>query len=158
MKAAGEGERIAEQLRRMHEGDAWHGPSLKELLEGVTAQQAAKTPSPGMHSIWQLALHIAAWEEIVLRRLRGEVFTAKLDSTEDWPSVPKADDAAWQQAKDRLRKTGQELAGAIPASSEATLLETAAGQKYSNYVMLHGCVQHAAYHAGQMALVKKLLR
>jgi len=33
--------RIAEQLERTWEGDAWHGPSLKELTDGLTAKQAA---------------------------------------------------------------------------------------------------------------------
>ena len=31
------------------------------------------------------------------------------------------------------------------------------GHDYSYYVMLHGIVQHDVYHAGQIALIKKLL-
>ena len=36
-----ETERIAQQLERTWAGDAWHGPSLKELTDGLTANQAA---------------------------------------------------------------------------------------------------------------------
>ena len=30
-------ERILDQLKRAYEGDAWHGPSVREALAGVTA-------------------------------------------------------------------------------------------------------------------------
>ena len=53
-----ESERIAEQLRRAWEGEAWHGPPLKEILAGVTAQQAAARPVGGAHAIWEIVLHI----------------------------------------------------------------------------------------------------
>ena len=33
-----ETERIAQQLERTWAGDAWHGPSLKELTDGLTAK------------------------------------------------------------------------------------------------------------------------
>jgi len=32
-------ERIVDQAQRAFEGDAWHGPSLMAILEGVTATQ-----------------------------------------------------------------------------------------------------------------------
>jgi uncharacterized damage-inducible protein DinB len=31
------------------------------------------------------------------------------------------------------------------------------GTQYSNYVLLHGVIQHNLYHAGQIALLKKIL-
>src|ERR1700685_2324792 len=63
---------IADQLHRAFEGEAWHGPALLELLEDVDAATAAATPWPGVHSIWELVLHIAAWDGAALRRLKGE--------------------------------------------------------------------------------------
>src|SRR6267378_3569421 len=36
-----ETDRIVDQLRRAYEGEAWHGPSVREVLEGVTASQAS---------------------------------------------------------------------------------------------------------------------
>ena len=44
--------RINSQLKRAQEGQAWHGPSLRELLESVTAEQAAARPIPNAHGIW----------------------------------------------------------------------------------------------------------
>ena len=67
-----EAERIADQLKRAFDGQAWHGPSLKESLEGVTVAQAVAHPIPAAHSTWELVAHIAAWEDVVARRLSGE--------------------------------------------------------------------------------------
>jgi hypothetical protein len=63
--------RIADQLKRAFEGDAWHGPAVLEVLQGVTARAAASKPIPGAHSIWELVLHIAAWDGVIRRRMEG---------------------------------------------------------------------------------------
>jgi hypothetical protein len=38
---------------------------------------------------------------------------------------------------------------------EARIEETSPGRTYPNYVLLHGVVQHLAYHGGQIALLRK---
>ena len=48
--------RINDQLKRAFEGTAWHGPSVSEVLAGVTAEQAAAHPIAGAHSIWEIVL------------------------------------------------------------------------------------------------------
>ena len=69
---SGEPKRLEEQLRRAHEGEAWHGPSLLEALAGVSAEQAAARPIAGAHSIWELVLHLGSDYSLVLRRLSGD--------------------------------------------------------------------------------------
>src|SRR5580765_3356876 len=63
-------ERIADQLRRTLEGEAWHGPAVLELLAGITPEQASARPILGVRSIWQLVLHLGGAYRVVLRRLR----------------------------------------------------------------------------------------
>jgi len=75
--------RIAGLLRAAFEGEAWHGPAVKEALAGVGAAQAAARPIARAHTIWEIASHIAAWENVVLRRLAGE--RVELSDAEDWP-------------------------------------------------------------------------
>ena len=43
--------RLNAHLGKALEGDAWHGPSVLEPLEGVTVKQAAAHPIAGAHSI-----------------------------------------------------------------------------------------------------------
>jgi len=152
-------ERISDQFRRAFDGNAWHGPSVIALLEGVTAAQAASRPIPAAHSIWQLVSHIAAWERACLRRLNGD--PAQLTDEEDWPAVSDTSDAAWQQTKDELIETHQQLLDAIAELDDARLNQPIINDPstaYSSvYVTLHGGVQHDLYHAGQIAILKKAL-
>src|SRR5271157_2181551 len=78
---------IAEQLRRAFEGDAWHGPALLELLQDVDAATAAAKPVPNVHSIWELVLHVAAWDAAACRRLAGEKWQP--EGTANFPLVPQ---------------------------------------------------------------------
>jgi len=150
-------ERISDQFRRAFDGNAWHGPSVMALLEGVTAAQAAARPIPSAHSIWQLVSHIAAWERACLRRLNGD--PAQLTDEEDWPAVSDTSEVAWQKTKDELVATHQQLLDKIGGLDDARLNQPIINDPsttYSSvYVTLHGGVQHDLYHAGQIAILKK---
>ena len=158
-KGLTERERISDQFRRAFEGEAWHGPSVLSLLEGVTAEQAAAHPVAGAHSIWELALHIEAWERACQRRLQGD--RAQLETAEDWPVVPDHSEKAWEQTKQKMVDTHRELIDAIGSLDESRLdkpiIEDPTTPYSSTYVTLHGGVQHDLYHAGQIAILKKAL-
>ena len=147
---------IVDELRRASEGEAWHGPSVREALSGVTATQAAARPITEAHTIWEIVHHIAAWEVFVRRRLEGEVI-GEVPPEEDWPPVPDTTEKAWQQALDSLRAANRELREAVAGVAPSRLNEMVPGKDYTFYVMLHGVAQHATYHAGQIALLKKAL-
>jgi uncharacterized damage-inducible protein DinB len=151
-----EASRIADQLRRAFDGDAWHGDSVLEILNGVTAAQAAARPITHAHSIWELVLHIAAWDGAVLRRLGG--VAVELADAENFPPVKDTSEAAWRRALAEVRRVHTELVSAVSALPESRLGEMVPGKQqahYTFYYMLHGVVQHELYHAGQIALLKK---
>ena len=148
---------IADELRRALDGEAWHGDSLFEILKGVTATQAAAHPLSNAHSIWELVLHIAAWDGAVRRRMTGvAVF---LSNEENFPPVTGTSEQAWQKTLTHLRKTHEDLIDAVEKFPEASLAKQVPGKQGAHYnfdYMLHGLAQHAAYHAGQIALLKKM--
>jgi uncharacterized damage-inducible protein DinB len=148
--------RIADQLRRAFSGDAWHGDSLLEILDGVAAAQASARPIPHAHTIWELALHIAAWDGAVHRRLGGEAVT--LSDEQNFPPVKDTSEIAWRKAVDRARHVHDELVHAVSEFPDARLDDRVPGKQgahYTYYYMLHGVAQHEAYHAGQIALLKQ---
>ena len=148
-----ESARIADQLRRAFEGEAWHGPALLELLEDVDAATAAAKPLPDVHSIWELVLHIAAWDEAACRRIGGE--KTQPTGTANFPVVPKASEAAWRKAVAQVKRTHDVLMKTVAALPESRLRERVPGKKYDFYHLLHGVAQHELYHAGQIAILKK---
>lgn len=149
-------ERIAEQLRRAHEGGAWHGPALDELLEGLTAEQAARRPVEGAHSVWELAAHAEAWERAVLRRLGGDA-AAIYNTAEDWSAPADAAEDDWRALKSRLAATCAALREAVLMLDDSVLDQPILEGMSTRYVSLHGAIQHTLYHAGQIALVRKAL-
>lgn len=146
-------QRIVDQLNRAFEGEAWHGPALMNILGGIKPLQAASRPFPGTHSIWEIALHIAAWERACCRRLGGE--RAELPAVEDWPEVTNTNEQSWQRAKTVLRQAHDELCDAVSQLDESRLDEPIIEGMGSVYVTVHGVIQHSLYHAGQIALLKK---
>jgi uncharacterized damage-inducible protein DinB len=152
-----ETQRIADQLRRVHEGGAWHGSSLREILAGVTNAQAARRPIPGAHSIWDIVSHITQWDIVVRKRLAGERIVT-LPPQQDWPAVRDPGARAWRKALANLQRSHRELCAAIVRFPVRRFSQMVPGRKYSYYRMLHGIAHHDAYHAGQIALLKKAFR
>lgn len=149
-------ERIADQLKRAHEGGAWHGPAVDELLKGVSAARAGARPVEGAHSIWELVLHVEAWERAILRRLGGDA--AQIYQTEeDWSSFSEASEDTWAAARRKMSETYVALREAVLELDDAELDEPILPNMSTRYVSLHGAIQHTLYHAGQIALVRKAL-
>lgn len=155
-----ETERIRDQFQRAFDGQAWHGPSVLSLLNGVTAEQAAAHPIPGAHSIWELTLHIAAWEDACRRRLEGD--PAQLTDDENFPPIGDTGEAEWERAKATLIEVHRRLLAVIATTEDSRLdqpiIDSAEIPASSTYVTLHGGVQHSLYHAGQIAILKKAIQ
>ena len=148
--------RLADQIRRAFEGDAWHGDSVLELLADVDAKTAAAHPIKKAHSIWELILHIAAWDDAVRRSTGGKA--VRLSTKQNFPPATDTSQAAWREAVDYLKHTHDALVKAVAAFPDSQLQEQVPGKtaKYYNFFyMFSGIVQHELYHAGQIALLKK---
>lgn len=135
----------------------WHGPALADLLGDVSAADAAATPVAAAHSIWELVHHITAWAEIVRLRLAPE-YAGEPTPEQDWPPVRDTSADAWRAAVERLKAAHRELAADVAALDDATLLGRATGRDHTVIVMLHGIVEHDAYHGGQIAVLKRALQ
>ena len=154
---------IAEQLRRMHEGDAWHGPSVREALEGVTAEMAIRHAVREAHTIYDIAHHVAAWAGEVTRRLEGRA--PQMPDEGDFPApVVALSESGWASARARVDDAHARLTAAILAFDPARLQEPLGSQLNAPLGtgvtfagMLHGLIQHDAYHAGQIVLLKRTM-
>jgi hypothetical protein len=148
--------RIADQLRRAFAGDAWHGPPLKELLDGVTAGQAIARPLATAHTIWELTLHIDVYVDAAAEAVHQGTPMPKLYGTErDWPEVVDRSAEAWNGTREHLFRNAERLAAATEQFSDSRLRDTVPGRDYDFYYMLHGIVQHSLYHGGQIAMLKR---
>jgi uncharacterized damage-inducible protein DinB len=151
-----EGTRLEDQLRRALEGEAWHGPSVLELLAGLSAAQAASHPIPGAHSIWELVAHLRSDYDLVLRRLAGD--GRQLTASEAWPVCLVPSEENWQATVQQLTRLNTKLRQAVrdfPDEQLDALLVP--DVPYTAYTQFIGITQHHVYHAGQIALLKRAL-
>lgn len=145
---------IADQLRRAFDGSAWHGPAVLELLADVDAETAATRPIPDVHSIWELLLHIAVWDDAGMVRLTGKKWQPT--GLANFPAIPASpSEAAWRKAIATAKRTHEKLIKTVAGLPESRLRDRVPGKRYDFYHMLHGIAQHELYHAGQIAILKK---
>jgi hypothetical protein len=144
--------RIVEQLRQVHDGGAWHGPSVREALEGVEAPLAYARPIAGGHSIGEIVHHLRVVADAVRGHLTGDAATEEAD----WPVAPKeTSEKTWRALVARLEASLASLREAAVRLPDAKLHEKIPGKGHSYWYELLGALHHDAYHAGQIALLKK---
>jgi uncharacterized damage-inducible protein DinB len=145
----------------VHGGDPWHGYSTRRILEGITAKQASSSPGGGAHSIWEIVLHMTAWTHEVAARLRGGVPGDPAEG--DWPHVGETTDEGWRAARAALDAAQDDLSAAVASVPESRWLEPpgvrdpSLGTGKTRLETLEGLAVHHGYHAGQIALLKRML-
>jgi uncharacterized damage-inducible protein DinB len=93
----------------------------------------------------------------VLRRLGGTA--VELFDAENFPPVTEPSEAAWRKTLADVRRVHEQLIKTVAALPDSRLDQMVPGKEdahYTFYYMLHGVVQHELYHAGQIALLKKM--
>ncbi len=154
-------DRIRDQIERAFDGDPWCGPSLMEVLEGIDASLAAIRVLGVSHSIWEIVLHVSGWQGAVADRIAGK--PVAMPEAGGWPEAAGRDAEAWEAAKRGLVDSHRRLLIALDGLSESDLdhrvgdsRNQAMGTGMTAFANLHGIAQHAMYHAGQIAILKKL--
>ena len=142
---------LVDRLTQVHTGGAWHGPSVAETLDGLTAPDASARPIAGGHSVAEVVHHLRVTTENVRRRLTGE----EPETQADWPDRAEHDETAWRKAVEELRSAQAALREAVSNLPPGRLNEMIPGQSHSYGHELHGLTCHDAYHAGQIALLRK---
>jgi len=138
---------------------AWHGPNLRGSIRGLTAREAAWRPQAGRHNIWEIVVHAAYWKYTVTRRLLGEKRGSFSLQGSNWflRPVDRAE-KAWRADVSLLDGEHQRLRAAVAAFQTEYLDRPARGSKTLARRLIAGIALHDVYHAGQIQLIKKLLK
>jgi hypothetical protein len=92
----------------------------------------------------------------VLKVLQGEPLNAKDQYSFDHPPIQSQED--WVKFLNETWVDAENFATLVEQLPENKLGETFTDEKYGNYYRnLHGIIEHAHYHLGQIVLIKKLL-
>ena len=135
---------------------AWHGPTLFGALRGVTPAAADRRLSRGRHNIRELTVHAAYWKYAVRRRLTGEKRGSFALEGSNWFSATAS--RGWKDEVRLLVDEHRKLRAAIAAFPARSLDRPVDAKQQTAAYTIRGIAAHDLYHAGQIQLLKKLLR
>jgi uncharacterized damage-inducible protein DinB len=146
-------QKIADSYRAVTIKGAWYGPTLAELLAEISPELATMQPTPEAHSISELLQHLLLWNERVRNTSESNPMPRWL-AEQEWaePAIP------WNELVARWNESRDQLEQEIRHFPLEDLAKQVPGRDYPYETLLHGIVQHAIYHSGQIAMVLSVLR
>lgn len=143
---------IAQHVLDVHEGDNWTEVNIKNTLRDVSWKQAREVTPVSPNSIAMLVHHLAFYNEIVLQRILGSFPPIPPSNGFDVPILENEEQ--WQELQSRLYSTARLLADGVLKMQEEQLFELPATGFNTPYKNLHGIVEHAHYHLGQITIIR----
>ena len=134
---------------------AWYGSDLRTATADISAADAFKRPAEGRHNIAEVALHHAYWADQSTGKLLGQPAPPFPLEGEDWFELTTATTLSWKQIVATLDAAQQRLSQAV--SEVASGARTSPLGEAERFDLVIGISEHAAYHAGQIQLIKKLV-
>jgi uncharacterized damage-inducible protein DinB len=148
-----ETKQIADSYRAAMVKGAWYGPTLAEMLAGISPELATTPPVPRAHTISELLQHLLLWNERI-RNTSDSNPMPRWDAEKEWAEPP----IPWNELVARWNQSRDLLEDKIRNFPIEDLGKEVPGRSYPYETMLHGIVQHAIYHSGQIAMVLSMLR
>lgn len=150
---------ILDLIDQSYNKRSWHGTNLRGSIRGLTAREALWRPAPGRHNIWEIIIHCAYWKYTVRRRLLGERRGSFPLKGSNWfPRSGELTENQWRSDIRLMENCHRSMREAIAALSDAGLKRPPRRSTVSNTMLLTGIASHDLYHAGQIQILKRLLK
>lgn len=147
------------QIDEAFDRKSWHGTNLRGSLRGLSARAASWRPAAGRHNVWEIAVHAAYWKYAARRRLTGEKRGTFPCEGSNWFRRPESGgEEAWRADVALLVAEHRKLRQAIAALRGADFEKAAPGGRTTVGALVRGIAAHDVYHAGQIQLLKRLMR
>lgn len=146
--------RIVKLFADLQHGDCWIGSNFKETLYGVDAELALKDVTNHTNNIWQLVFHLIYRRTSVINRLNGSTTPPPF---KDFALPDDLNEENWKLTLLDFENVYHQLRSTIVHFKEENLNKPSPKPQQTYYQLMMGCLQHDAYHLGQIALLKKAL-
>lgn len=148
---------LRSQLMRLLD---WHEARVDfdRAIDGIPLASRGRTPKGLPHSPWQILEHLRLAQEDILEFCISPHYTEKKWPDSYWPAATPARDDDWDESVAGYRrdvKRMKDLVRQQPDLFARVPNATKPDQTYLRAVLL--AADHAAYHIGQLVLVRQLL-
>ena len=137
---------VRELLRQVWEGTDFTAPTL--MLRPVTAQAAIKIVPGCPYSIATNVAHADIWQRQWLGRMLGQ------PKFNPFPDFPLVEDKDWAALRDSFLGNFEK---AVEFGNSSQFIHSDSSDEYARKLLTKIAV-HNAYHIGQVALLKRLVR
>lgn len=145
--------RIVQLFEVLQHGDCWVGTNFRDALKGVDGERAIRLVPNSRNSIWLLVAHLIHWRLVVVNRLNG---SDALPVVPDFRLPVEVSDRSWQQTLLDFEGAYHELRKTLLHFPEEKLHLPSIKAGQTHYQLIMGCLQHDAYHLGQIMLLKSI--
>lgn len=151
-------EAIALHLLDVHFGENWTDVWITKVLDDINWKEAVQPTAGSPNTIASLLHHITYYNKVIQQRLQGT--DPAIDERNGFNPPPIHDFHDWVMLKTENLQSATDLAEMIRQLPDESLHEPIGGLPgaSSRYRQLHGTVEHAHYHLGQIVILKNLLR
>jgi uncharacterized damage-inducible protein DinB len=155
-------EKLQHELENILSGDPWYGDNVYSILGKITFEAAFEKAPGAAHTIAEIVLHMLSWTEEVIDRLNGK--EASLPLSGDWPETGAPEERKWQNYVNDLKLVNVNLLGVIRDFPEERWNEMnndkpepSVGTSVTYEGLVSGLIQHHIYHAGQIAILNRII-
>lgn len=143
-------ERIIENIDTVFRGDAWHGPSVMEIINSLPLEIVDTKQGFSKRTIAQLIFHMVAWRKFIIEKLNDNIEFSLKSEEENWGTPAETSKENWKSLVADLQKTHTQLIELLEAKDDSLLERRVAGEFYDFYKLLTGLMQHDTYHLGMI--------
>ncbi len=138
---------------------SWHGTNLRGSIRGLTVREALWRPSPDRHNVWEIVIHCAYWKYAVRRRIMGEKRGSFPLKGSNWfRRTGNLTETQWRSDVQLMEECHRSLREVVTKLDAEDLKHIPHGSTVENAMILTGIASHDVYHAGQIQILKRLMK
>jgi hypothetical protein len=147
---------LAKRFREVMLDGLWiANTNFKDQLSGVTWEQAT-TKIADLNTIAMLTFHIDYYIAGIINVFEGGDLEIKDQFSFDLPPIGSQEQ--WEALLNKLLNDSEKFATLLGQLPDSKMTEVFVDEKYGTYLRnIDGMIEHAYYHLGQIALIKKMI-
>jgi hypothetical protein len=150
---------LLEIIDQSYRKKSWHGTNLRGSIRGLTVREALWRPSPSRHNIWEIVVHCAYWKYAVRRRILGEKRGSFPLKGSNWfRRTDNLTETQWRSDVQLMEEYHRSLREIVTKLTVEDLKHIPHGSIVDNAMILTGIASHDVYHAGQIQILKRLMK
>ena len=143
-------ELIIDNLDTVFRGDAWHGPSVMEIINSLPLEKVSQVQNFSSQTIAQHIYHLAAWRKFTIEKLNDNIHYSLESEEDNWGPEDYNNPEKFNDLVEFLKKQHFALIAELEKYDDDILEKNVPGEYYNFYKLLNGLIQHDTYHLGMI--------